>query len=87
MATYDFTEPPVVHLSSYYDVEMEKELLYCTAYGGVPDSHNITLRKKDIRVTGNSHQLYLDGIGEYFCVVESLYNTTTVALSIYERGT
>ena len=65
---------------------MDKELLNCTVYGGVPDSHNITLRQNDINATGTSHQLYLDGFGEYLCVVESLYNTTTVALSINERG-
>ena len=79
-------EPPVVNITSYYNIVRNKELLNCTAYGGVPDSHNITLRQKDVNVTGNSHQVYLDGFGEYMCIVESLYNTTAVAVTINERG-
>jgi hypothetical protein len=66
----------------------------CTATGGVPDSHNITLFHSTnghqlATSTGNELQSYIDLnniIGEFICTVESLYGTEQVSLLLYEKG-
>ena len=62
------------------------ELLNCTAYGGIPESYNITFEKQEGNVTGNNLQINPSRFGEYTCTVESLYNTTIVSLSVREKG-
>lgn len=76
----------MVNVSSYYDMAIDMELLNCTAYGGIPDSHNIILEKQKVNVTGNNLQIYINRFGQYTCTVESLYNTTMVSLSIIDKG-
>ena len=61
-------------------------MLVCSAYGGIPDEYNITLRQQGVSVSGSSLQIPLNRFGEYVCTVDSLYNTTTVRISIQEKG-
>ena len=63
----------------------------CTAVGGVPDSHNITLLHLNQLITtsiGNKLQAYIanDLFWEFTCIVESLYTTKQVSLLWYEKG-
>ena len=81
-----FSEPPLVSVVSYFDIATDMELLNCTAYGGIPESYNITLEKQEVSVTGNNLQITPSRFGEYICTVESLYNITTVSWSITEKG-
>ena len=78
----------MVNLSSLHDTETDVDVLVCSAYGGIPDKHNITLSysgQQGLNVSGNSLQILL---GEYLCTVDSLYNTTTVTVmsSIRDKG-
>ena len=66
-------------------------MLACSAYGGIPDTHNITLGysgQQGVSVSGSSLQILLNRFGEYVCTVDSLYNTTTVTVmsSIIDKG-
>ena len=86
------TEPPSISFSSSYDAETGIVLLDCTAVGGVPDSHNITLilPNQHVNTKGNNnlHAYFARGrFGEFICIVESLYNTTQTSLFLEERGT
>ena len=90
-------EPPTqINISSLYFAESGLTQLVCTATGGVPDSHNITLfhSNQDQQLlntsTGNKLQSYIDlynlYLGEFICTVESLYGTKQVSLLLYEKG-
>ena len=65
----------------------------CTAVGGIPDSHILTLFYANQQVTtalavGNSLHVSvaINRFGEYTCIVESLYNITQVSLFLQEKG-
>ena len=66
--------------------------LVCTATGGVPDSHNITLfhdygHQLATTSMGNELQSYIDLDDlKFTCIVESLYGTKQVSLLLYEKG-
>ena len=66
--------------------------LVCTATGGVPDSHNITLfhdygQQLATTSMGNELQSYIDLDDlKFTCIVESLYGTKQVSLLLYEKG-
>jgi hypothetical protein len=88
-------EPPTqVNISSVYFAESGLTQLVCTATGGVPDSHNITLFQSNndqqlATNTGNELQSYIDFYNlhlEFTCIVESLYGTKQVSLLLYEKG-
>ena len=93
-AVYNNIEPPLVNIiSSHHNTEFETdvEMLVCSAYGGIPDKHNITVSysgQQGASVSGNSLQILLNRFGEYVCTVDSLYNTTTVTVmsSIRDKG-
>ena len=66
----------------------------CTATGGVPDSHNITLLHSNgdqqlFTSMGNELRSYIGNsvFGEFICIVESLYNTKQISLFLQEKGT
>ena len=92
-------EPPTqVNISSLYFAESGLTQLVCTATGGVPDSHNITLFHSNHGQTlatwssiGNKLQSNIDFNNlfwqtEFTCIVESLYSTKQVSLLLYEKG-
>jgi hypothetical protein len=93
---HNYAEPPSqVNISSLYFAETGLcTQLVCTATGGVPDSHNITLfhSTNDQQLAtsiGNELQSYIDLcnlIGEFICTIESLYGTEQVSLLLYEKG-
>ena len=65
--------------------------LDCTAIGGVPDSHHITLvhSNQQIEATVGSHlQTYIANnlFGEFICIIESLHDTKQTSLLLQERG-
>ena len=67
--------------------------MVCTATGGVPDSHNITLFHSNSQQLassmGNELQSYIaldNFLGEFICTVESLYGTKQASLLLYEKG-
>ena len=85
--------PPSINISSTIDIVSERGLLwiYCTAVGGIPDSHVLTLFHENKQVTatvGNSLHISvaINRFGEYTCIVESLYNVTQVSLLLQEKG-
>ena len=82
-----YAEPPTqINISSLYFAESGLTQLVCTATGGVPDSHNITLFHSNngqqlATSMGNELQFYIDPsnfFGESVCTVESLYHTEQV---------
>ena len=87
-------EPPTqINISSLYFGESGLIQLVCTATGGVPDFHNITLfrsnQDQQLLATnmGNELQSYVDlYLGEFICTVESLYGNKQVSLLLYEKG-
>ena len=93
---YNHAEPPTqINISSLYFAESELTQLVCTATGGVPDLHNITLFRSNqdqqliATSMGNELQSYIaldNFLREFICTVKSLYGTKQVSLLLYEKG-
>ena len=90
--TFPHPEPPShVNISSVYLAESGLTQLVCTAVGGVPDSHNISLLHLNQLIAtrmGSKLQTYIadDLFWEFTCIVESLYTTEWVSLFWHEKG-
>ena len=87
------TEPPSVEVSSSIMAALLDENIHikCSAEGGNPDLHNITLLKNNapLTVSTQTDSLTYDtkGVfGVYTCLVESLYTTATESLLLQEKG-
>ena len=87
-------EPPsLANISRLDFAESGLMQLVCTATGGVPDSHNITLFHSNhgqqlVTSMGNKLQTYIANslFGEITCIIETLYSTKQVSLLLQGKG-